>query len=90
MISEKYQISHAGSYVHLTLFIIVDDTIYIDMVSMKLSILYFKGLPVKISIIYIYISIPEDCFPLSNSADPVKIPPYVAFHLGLHCLPKYL
>ena len=28
--------------------------------------------------------------PLGNSADPNEIPHYVAFHLGLHCLPKYL
>ena len=25
-----------------------------------------------------------------NSADPDEMPHYVAFHLGLHCLPKYL
>ena len=29
-------------------------------------------------------------FILVNSADPDEMPPYVAFHLGLHCLPKYL
>ena len=32
----------------------------------------------------------EDCFSLANSADPDEMPPYVAFHLGLHCLPKYI
>ena len=32
----------------------------------------------------------EDRFSLANSADPDEMPPYVAFHLGLHCLPKYL
>ena len=34
----------------------------------------------------------EDCFcpsKLANSADPDEMPHYVAFHLGLHCLPKY-
>ena len=25
---------------------------------------------------------------LANSVDPDEMPPYVAFHLGLHCLPK--
>ena len=25
-----------------------------------------------------------------NSADPDEMPPYAAFHVGLHCLPKYL
>ena len=29
-------------------------------------------------------------FILANSADPGEMPPYVAFHLGFHCLPKYL
>ena len=29
-------------------------------------------------------------FSLANSADPDEMPPYVAFHLGLHCLPKHL
>ena len=27
-------------------------------------------------------------FVFTNSADPDEIPPYSAFHLGLHCLPK--
>ena len=27
---------------------------------------------------------------LTNSADPDEMLPYVAFHLGLHCLSKYL
>ena len=27
---------------------------------------------------------------LANSADPDEMSPYVAFHLGFHCLPKYL
>ena len=26
-------------------------------------------------------------FIFANSADPDEMPPYVAFHLGLHCLP---
>ena len=29
-------------------------------------------------------------FILANSADPDEMPPYVAFHQGIHCLPKYL
>ena len=29
-------------------------------------------------------------FVLANSADPDEMPNYAAFHLGLHCLPKYL
>ena len=27
---------------------------------------------------------------IANSADPDEMPPYAAFHLDLHCLPKYL
>ena len=27
---------------------------------------------------------------LGNSADPDEMPPYAAFHLGLHCFAKYL
>ena len=27
---------------------------------------------------------------LANSADPDEMPPYAAFHLGFHCLPKCL
>ena len=29
-------------------------------------------------------------FALANSVDPEEIPRYVAFHPGIHCLPKYL
>ena len=29
-------------------------------------------------------------FTLTNSVDPDEMPHYVAFHLGLHCLQKYL
>ena len=29
-------------------------------------------------------------FILADSADPVEMPPYVAFQLGLHCGPKCL
>ena len=58
---------------------------------MDLSILYFKGPQVQISKFY-SISVPEDCFYLSklNSAEIDEMLHYAAFHLGLHCLPKYL
>ena len=36
------------------------------------------------------IHVPIYCFVLANSADFREIPPYVAFHLDIHCLPKYL
>ena len=32
----------------------------------------------------------KNVFILAHSADPDEMPPYASFHLGLHCLPKYL
>ena len=61
---------------------------------MNLSILYFMGSQLKISI-FLYISVP---FILANSAENDVMLPNVAFHLGpmkchnsgcLHCLPKF-
>ena len=34
------------------------------------------------------ISVPFNCFTLTNSVDPDETPHYVAFHLSLHCLSK--
>ena len=53
---------------------------------MELSILYFKGSPVKISV---FLSV-KIAFILANSAYTDEMPPYAAFHLGHHCLLKYL
>ena len=49
--------------VNLTVFILIDNPIHIDM--MELSNLYFKGLPVKISA-KLFISVLEDCFYLGK------------------------
>ena len=49
------------------------------------SILNSKGLLLKISINDVFLS-PI----LTNSANTDEMPPYVAFHLWLHCLPNYL
>ena len=38
----------------------------------------------------IYIGIYRDKNIEVNSADPDEMPPYAAFHLGLHCLPNLL
>ena len=54
---------------------------------MELSLLYFMGLPVKISVKR-YISVHEDCFSFSSVYRDEMLP--FAFHLGLHGLPKYL
>ena len=53
------------------------------------SIVYIEGSKVIISpkILYFFLRI---CFVLANSADPDKMPHNVVFHLGLHCLSKYL
>ena len=72
----------------LTLFILIDFPTHIDTISMGFSILYFKGLHVK-NFEFQYISVPEDIFTLANSADLDEMLHYAAFHLGLHCLPKY-
>ena len=62
----------------------MDFTIHIDTANMSLSILYLNGSPVEISkIMFLKIAIV-----LANSPDPNEMPLYVAFHLGLHCLPK--
>ena len=42
----------------------------------------------KFQIIVFYIS-EEFVFTLTNGAGPGEMPPYAAFHLGLHRLPKY-
>ena len=63
---------------------------HVDRINMELPILYFKGLQVDISNLYLCISVVRICFCFfANSANPNKISYYVAFDLGLHCLPKY-
>ena len=62
----------------LTVFIMV------DRISMELSILYFKGMQVKLSIKWCF-SVCEYCFTLANSADSDEMLHCVAFHLVVHC-----
>ena len=57
----------------------MDYPIHIDTLSMELSILNFKRLSVKIKKKMMHFL-----------SDPDEMWPYAAFHLGLHCLPKYL
>ena len=75
-------------HVWLSLFILMDYAIHINTINMELSILYSKGLLVKISIKWC-ISVPEDLFILANSENHDEMSAYAAFHLGVHCLPKY-
>ena len=70
-----------------TLCTLMDFPIHIDTTSMGLPIVYFKGahfefsknLLLSLKIVLI----------LGNSADPDEMQHDAAFHLGLHCLPKY-
>ena len=61
---------------------------YIDTISMGLPIVYFEGSQVEFSEL-MSISVPEDCFNLSEQCRPDEMRHSAAFHLGLHCLPKY-
>ena len=47
--------------------------------------MYYKGFRIKISIKCI--SVLNIIFILANSDE---MPPYLVFHLGIHCLPMYL
>ena len=51
----------------------MDYPIHIDTISMELSILYFKGLSVKISKNYAFLSL-KIVFILANSADHDEMP----------------
>ena len=58
----------------------MDYPILLDTLTVELSILYFKEVPVKISINYVFQSLKLTLI-LANSADPDEMPPYAAFHL---------
>ena len=64
----------------LTLFILMDYSINIDTISMALSLLYFKGFQVKISIKDVFPTM-KIVFILASSADPDEMQFYSAFHL---------
>ena len=55
---------------------------------MRWFIVHVKGSQVRISKLR-FTSVSEYCFIKVNSADPDEMPHFVAFHLSLHCLPKY-
>ena len=72
----------------LYLFFPMDYPIHIDAISMELSILYFKGLPVKI-----FYKLLKIVLVSANSADTDEMPPKLAFHIWVFtiwqcpCLP---
>ena len=63
----------------------MESSIKFDTVKSGWSIVYIEGLPVIFSE---KIFSPKIDFDLANSAHPGEMPHYVAFHPGLHCLPK--
>ena len=77
------------------------DPFHIDTLRMELSILYLKGVAGqnfykvvyfflwRLFFFFVFFFFFFFCI-LANSADPDEMPPNAAFHLGLHCLPKYL
>ena len=67
----------------------MDSPIHIDTISMELSICILRGCRSKILHNDVFLS-PNIVFILANRADFDDMPPYVAFHLDLYCLPKYV
>ena len=72
-----------------TLDILMNPSIWFDTMSQGWFIVYIKGSQVGISKLR-HTPVPEYFFILANSKDPDEMPHNVAFHLGLHCLPKYM
>ena len=62
----------------------MDFPIQIKAIRMGLSIIYFNRSQVVLYQLSLRIF-----FTLTNSVVPDEMPPYVKFHLGLHCLQKY-
>ena len=66
----------------------MDFSTHIDTISMGLPTVYFKGSQVEFSNDDVVLSL-NVVLILANSADPDEMQHNAAFHLGLHCLPKY-
>ena len=66
----------------------MDFPIHIDTISMGLQIVYFKGSQVEYLNYDVFLSL-KIVLILANNADPGEMQHYAAFHLGLHCLPKF-
>ena len=63
----------------------MDFPLQIDRTRIGLSIICVKGSQFNL----VFISM-KFGLTLTNSADPNEMPLFAAFHLGLHCLPKYI
>ena len=62
----------------------MDDLIYIDPLSMEYPFCILRGHMLQ------FLKTLEIVFILANSTSPNEMGLCVEFHLGLHCLPKYL
>ena len=67
----------------------MDFPIQMEAIRIGLSMMYFKGSQVVIPNYYVFPSV-GIFLTFTNSVDPDKMPHFAAFHLGLHCLSKYL
>ena len=67
----------------------MDFPIHIDAISMGLTIVHFKGSQGEFLSFDDFLSLQVVSI-LINSADPYEMQHCAAFHLGLHCLSKYL
>ena len=72
-----------------TLCILVDFSIHIDTISMGLPILYFMGSQIQVSKLWCICAF-NVVLVLVNCADSDEMQHDAAFHLGLHCLQKYM
>ena len=66
----------------------MDVPIQINTIRMGFPIHILRGHRLKFSNNYVLQSL-KIVFIFANSAGPDEMPRCVAFHLGLHCLPKY-
>ena len=66
----------------LTLYVRMDSFVWFDTMNLGWSIVYIEGSQVIISL--------KIAFVIGNSVDPDEMLLYATFHLGPHCLPKYL
>ena len=73
----------------LTLCILMDSSTWYDTIHLGWFIVHKKGSQVSFPNNDVISSLKLLSI-LANSADPDEMPHYAAFHLGLHCLPKYL
>ena len=62
----------------------MDFPIHIDIISMELPTVYFKGLQVAL-FYYDVVLFLKVVLILANCADPDEMQHYAAFHLGIHC-----